>query len=115
MNNENRLRSPDGVWEISVNELHQNLDKFELIDVRRPDEFTGELGHIDGAKLSTLQTDFQRLVAELDPTKTYAFICRSGQRSLMAGAMAIERGVKNVYNMTGGMIAWNEANLPTSR
>jgi rhodanese-related sulfurtransferase len=112
MNNENRTKNPDGVWEISVDEVKANLGKFELIDVRREDEFYGELGHIQGARLSTLQTTFQDEVEGLSVNKVYVFVCRSGQRSSVAGAMAMEKGVIHAYNMVGGMLAWNEKKLP---
>src|SRR3989344_4280870 len=112
MDNQNRVKNCEGVWEISVDEVHASLGKFTMIDVRREEEWHGELGHIQGATLSTLQTDFQCLLADLTPETTYIFVCRSGQRSSVAGAMAIERGIKNVYNMVDGMVAWNEKKFP---
>lgn len=115
MNNENRSRSPEGVWEATVDEVFKNLGKVKLIDVRRDEEFEGELGHIEGAQLSTLQTKFQQEVKQLSPAETYVFVCRSGQRSAIAGAMAMEHGIQNVYNMVGGMLAWNEKGYPVVR
>lgn len=114
MDNSNREKNQDGIWEISVQETKENLGKVELIDVRQDEEYIGELGHIEGARLSTLQTDFPTEVNELDPAKTYIFVCRSGMRSSRAASMALEAGIENVYNMTGGMIAWNEAGFPTT-
>lgn len=115
MNNENRAKNADGVWEISVDEVHRNLGQFTLIDVRRDEEYYGELGHIKGAILSTLQTDFQTYVDTLSPDKTYVFVCRSGQRSSMASCMAMDKGIANVYNMVGGMLAWNEKKYPVEK
>lgn len=113
MNNDNRTRNQDGIWEVSVEETIKCKDEVELIDVRQEEEYYGELGHIDGARLSTLQTDFPNEVENLDSEKTYIFVCRSGMRSSRAAVMAQEAGIKNVYNMVGGMLAWNEAGLPT--
>ena len=115
MNNENRSKNPDGVWEISVEEVHANLGKFHLIDVRREEEYYGELGHIKGAQLSTLQTSFQDEVEGFSADGVYVFVCRSGQRSSVAGAMAMEKGVALAYNMVGGMLAWNEKKLPVEK
>lgn len=112
MNNTNRTKNADGVWEITVQEVHSNKGQFELIDVRQEEEFTGELGHIAGARLCTLQTDLPIEVSKLDAQKSYVFVCRSGMRSSRAAVMAQEAGIQNVYNMVGGMIAWNEAGLP---
>jgi rhodanese-related sulfurtransferase len=85
-----------------------------LIDVRRPDEFTGELGHAPGASLLTLD----QLPAKLDTlpkNKTIVFICRSGGRSAQATAFALENGFTDVYNMKGGMLLWNEYGLTTEK
>lgn len=101
-----------GVYEITVQQLHEKLGEVALIDVRRPDEYTGELGHIKGAKLSTLEDDLEDYLDTLDKKKFYVFICRSGKRSTKACLYAEERGIDNVANMAGGMIAWNEAGYP---
>ncbi|MHA7878676.1 MAG: methyl-accepting chemotaxis protein [Saccharospirillum sp.] len=86
------------------------LDRFDaLIDVRRPEEFNDELGHIDGAELSTLQTDLPQRLAQLDPNHRYLFICRSGGRSTKAAQQALLKGFREVYNLDGGMIAWRKA------
>lgn len=95
---------PETVW--------ANKDQLCLIDVRRPDEYTGELGHVPGAKLIVLDTLPDHL-NEIPKDQTVVFICRSGGRSGRASAFAIESGLKNTYNMRGGMLLWNEKNLPT--
>lgn len=112
MNNQNRNRNADGVWEISPEELMQVKQSVKIIDVRREEEFYGELGHIEGSELCTLQTKFQTKVSEFSAQETFVFVCRSGQRSSMAAMMAMDLGIMNVYNLTGGMLAWNEKKLP---
>ena len=42
-------------------------------------------------------------------------VCRSGGRSGKASTMLIHAGVKNVYNMTGGMVEWNKNNYITEK
>lgn len=96
--------NPDVVW--------ANKDQLCLIDVRRPDEYVGELGHIPGAKLIVLDT-LPDHIDELPTDQTIVFICRSGNRSGRASAFAFESGLKNTYNMLGGMLLWNEKKLPT--
>jgi rhodanese-related sulfurtransferase len=39
-------------------------------------------------------------------------ICRSGNRSGVATRTLQAEGVKNVYNLQGGMRAWNKAGFP---
>jgi rhodanese-related sulfurtransferase len=88
---------------------------FELIDVRRSDEYTGELGHIEKAKLFTLGPDLEKFLITADKNSPILFICRSGARSAGATMRAMELGFKEVYNMEGGMIYWNELKFPVQR
>lgn len=103
----------EGVWEISPKQLHEKISEVKLIDVRQPEEYTGELGHIANSTLSTLQTELEDYLDTLPKEQRYVFICRSGKRSTQACLFAEERGIQNVANLGGGMIAWNEENLPT--
>lgn len=98
------------VLDVTPEEVLQKKDEVKLIDVRRPDEYTGELGHVPGAELLTLDYLPQR-IRELPTDRTIVFICRSGGRSARATAFALENGFKSVYNMKGGMLLWNEKSL----
>ncbi len=86
----------------------EDVSSFVLIDVRRPDEFTGELGHIEGASLKTLGPELENFLKTADKSEKILFICRSGVRSAHATAMALDLGFDKVCNMEGGMIYWNE-------
>lgn len=106
----------DGIPEIDVDEVHKKSSILKLIDVRRPEEFNNELGHVAGSQLITLGPDLQDFIESIkDPNEIIVFICRSGNRSGTATLMAHECGLKEVYNMTGGMIRWNDFQLPVSR
>ncbi|HMN67830.1 MAG TPA: rhodanese-like domain-containing protein [Bdellovibrionales bacterium] len=111
-----RQANPDnpGVEDIDPKEVWELKDKLKLIDVRRPDEFEGELGHIPGAELMVLDTLPQRL-QELPADRTILFICRSGARSGRAAAFAHQNGLPNAFNMKGGMISWNQLGLEIER
>lgn len=98
--------NPD-VLDVSPEEVLEKKDQLVLIDVRRPDEYVGELGHIPGAKLLTLDHLPQK-INSLPKNETIVFVCRSGGRSGRATAFAKENGFSNVYNMKGGMILWNQ-------
>ena len=101
--------------EISVDELKAQRGSYTIIDVRRPDEWGGELGHIQGASLVTLETDFETYLDKLPKDKSYAMVCRSGMRSARAAEMALSQGFKVVVNVKGGMIAWNAAGFEVER
>lgn len=100
------------VEDITPEECLKHKDQVYIIDVRRPDEFNGELGHIPGAIHIVLDTLPGRL-DEIPTDKPAVFVCLAGGRSGRAAAFAFESGLKNVYNMQGGMSLWNEKNLPT--
>ncbi len=100
------------VIDIEPMELSEKLDDVIVVDVRQPDEFTGELGHIPGAKLLVLD-DLEENLKQLPKDKTVVFVCRSGGRSARASHLAIENGFTHTFNMKGGMLLWNELHLPT--
>ncbi len=113
---ESKTENPDvsGVFDISPDELLKNKDQVEMVDVRRPDELEGELGHIAGIKHIVLDQLPQRL-GEIDKTKTVVFVCRSGGRSAQATNFATGNGLTNVFNLKGGMILWNEKGFATEK
>jgi len=94
---------------ISVLEARERIsrDSVLVLDVRTPPEFTGPLGHINGAILIPLQELEQRL-DELEPYKQEDIIvvCRSGNRSGKATIVLQKKGFKAI-NMEGGMLKWN--------
>ena len=101
--------------EMTPKELKNRASEVIIIDVRRPDEFVGELGHIAGARLMTLETEIETALPKLSRDSTYVFVCRSGARSGRVTELAQSLGFKNVFNMVGGMIAWNALEYPVER
>lgn len=104
----------DDVPEITAEELLPVTAKVNLIDVRRPDEFTGPLSHISGAKLITLGPDLDNYLKSAPQDEDIVFICRSGARSGRATLQARALGFEKSVNLQGGMILWNEKKLPVS-
>jgi rhodanese-related sulfurtransferase len=84
----------------------------ELVDVREPAEYAA--GHIPGARLVPL-SDFlarPREHVERDPV---VFVCAVGVRSAVACEMAAAIGLRRVYNLEGGTVAWGASGLPIER
>ncbi len=98
---------------LDVKTAFRNIRRFDIIDVRRNEEFNDELGHIRSATLRTIDDVFESKIQGLDRKKTYLFVCRSGGRSARAARVAQAIGFVKVFNMEGGMLAWNEASLPS--
>ncbi len=84
-----------------------------LIDVRRPDEYNAEFGHINGAELITLGPDLQTAIDTGNTSEQIVFICRSGGRSGQAAEYALSKGFTKALNMRGGMMRWSELKLPS--
>ena len=106
----------NGVRQLSareVNEQRADRDSTVLLDVREPDEYRGELGHIPGSILISLR-DLASRAEELAPHKSRQIItiCRAGVRSTTAAAMLTGLGFEQVSNLAGGMLDWNEQKLP---
>ena len=94
-----------GLWDITPTALAEVLGKVQLVDVREPAEFSAGLGHIDGARLIPLGQLESRL-GELAPDRPVVTVCRSGARSARAAAMLTKLGLRDVANLTGGMLRW---------
>lgn len=101
--------------EVTVQELKQKIDNkedFQLIDVRETFEY--ETSNLDGENIP-----LGGLLIEADKVsrdKPVIMQCRSGKRSA-AAVMQLEQahGFTNLYNLKGGILAWQEAfdpNMP---
>ncbi len=104
---------------ISSDEFKNNLSKgkqrVRLIDVRQPQEFNNELGHVPGSELITLGPALTEFLQNGNRDEEIVFICRSGGRSGNATAESIQLGYKKTMNLVGGMIRWNEKNFTVDR
>ena len=83
----------------------------QIIDVRTPEETSQ--GMIAGAReIDINDPAFQKKIAALDKNKPVLVYCRSGGRSGRAMAMMSQMGFKEVYNLSGGILAWQSAKKP---
>ncbi|QLY26618.1 rhodanese-like domain-containing protein [Bdellovibrio sp. KM01] len=94
--------------EITCEDLHKMLKKIRIIDVRTPEEYRGELGHIAGSELVTLGPALETFLKTQRHDQEMVFVCRSGARSGQTTLASEELGYRNTYNLVGGMIRWNE-------
>jgi len=87
-----------------------------ILDVRNPDEYIGELGHVGGTKLIPLPELSARVGEIRDYTnKSVITICKMGGRSAQAAAALNAAGFTNVQSMAGGMVRWNSLKLPVEK
>ncbi|HEX8608450.1 MAG TPA: rhodanese-like domain-containing protein [Pedobacter sp.] len=95
--------------EITVEELKEKIDNnedFQLIDVRETFEY--ETSNINGENipLGGILIEADKIATD----KPVIMQCRSGKRSA-AAVMQLEQqfGFTNLYNLKGGILAWQEA------
>jgi GrxC family glutaredoxin len=84
-----------------------------VVDVRTDKEF--QEGHVLNAlhiPLGVLQNRLDEL--QDFKTRTLVMVCRSGARSAQAASILAKQGFEDVYNLSGGMMAWQGASLPVT-
>jgi len=90
-----------------------NQDKTIILDVREMSEIkSGMLAdaiHIPGSSV-------KKRLSELDKYKDNSVVvyCRSGNRSTGVCRALTSRGFEKVYNLAGGIMAWEDAHLPVT-
>ncbi|HXO01235.1 MAG TPA: MBL fold metallo-hydrolase [Stellaceae bacterium] len=100
-----------GVWEIDPHGLEELQGPVQVLDVREEEEFTGPLGHIEGAVLIPLGQLAAR-VDELKRDQPVVAVCRAGGRSAQATAILQQAGFGEIANLNGGMLRWRAEGHP---
>lgn len=106
--------NPAGHRDVSVAQVTLPHTGYLLIDVREPDEFSGPLGHIEGATLVPMGAVMARS-AEWKKDEPILLVCRSGGRSGNVAQALTRLGFTRAMNLVGGMIAWNAAGKPVEK
>lgn len=86
-------------------------DEYMLVDVRQPNEYEKE--HIPGAVLIPLG-ELAARAGELPNGRSLIFYCHSGRRSQAAATLissSKSHDQVELFNMSGGILAWNGAVL----
>ena len=106
------------VTRISVQEAHDWLAdpnaQWLLLDLRTPEEFA--TGHLANATLMNFyDADFRDRLLTMNRHQPTLIYCRSGNRSGQALATMRELGFRNVYDIGGGIMAWQNAGYAIER
>lgn len=89
--------------QISAKKLADTLAEYQVLDVRRKDEWNG--GHIEGA-LSFPLDQFLHGLPPLAKDANVAVHCKGGYRSMAAASLLQRAGYANVTDVAGGYDAW---------
>ncbi len=95
-------------WDIEPRDLKSLMDSqtsFTLIDVRQPDEFNRN--NLGGTLIPL--GELKDRVGELDAATHIIVHCQSGGRSVKAVRLLRELGFQNVWNLRGGMNAYDQS------
>jgi rhodanese-related sulfurtransferase len=103
-------RVEDKHSEITAQEVKTMLSKSNdvvVLDVRERSEYCGKEGHIPGAINYPWNSEIlQKRYPELGVSDTIVIVCRSGRRSHKAADYLHAKKFLNVYDVVGGMNAW---------
>jgi rhodanese-related sulfurtransferase len=104
-----------GVRNLSAAEAQKLLlqnDQIVVLDVRTLGEY--RQGHLAEAKLIPIDQLSQRL-GEIPTNRPILLYCAVGYRSAEAANFLVRRGFPSVYNMYGGISAWQVRGYPVQR
>lgn len=97
---------------ITAKELHKLNDSILLIDVRTPEEFAS--GHIENSiNINMRSDDFKEQIAALEKGKEIYLYCKKGGRSNSAAKMIEDMEFEKIYDLKGGITAWEDEGLKT--
>ncbi|MDH4228172.1 MAG: rhodanese-like domain-containing protein [Nitrospirota bacterium] len=106
------IKGVKGMSAAELRRLRKGIERKNLLllDVRSDGEFQG--GHISGARhlpLDRLKEGLPLLDALRE--RNVVVVCASGRRSALAALRLKGAGFNNVYNLSGGMLAWGKEDV----
>lgn len=120
-NNESAMNLPgDGdkgfIKNVTPEEFKALVDKGEgiILDVRTPQETSQ--GHIENASLvNVYDEDFVNKINLMQKDKAIYVYCKSGARSAKAAEILSQNGFTQIYNLSGGIMAWENKGYPITK
>ena len=109
-------RKLSGATEVGPMEAVQLINRKDavMVDLREPAEFGG--GHAPNAR-NIPQSQLDKRVGELEKLKDrpVILVCQTGGRSHAVTAQLRKAGLGQVMVLSGGINAWQQANLPVEK
>lgn len=102
----------DGEYtDITVSDLEQMLENKDFVFVNVHIPFEGDIPNTD---LSIPYNEIDQELGQLPSEKDARIVlyCRSDRMSTIAAETLASLGYTNVFNVEGGMVAWERAGLP---
>jgi len=102
-----------GVWDRTPQQVVQLMNNEDsiILDVRENNEYKD--GHIIDS-IHIPMSEVKNRLSELEKYKDSQVIvsCRSGHRSSRTCALLKKSGFNNIFNLRGGILAWENDKLP---
>lgn len=109
-------RKLSGATEVGPMEAVQLINRKDavMVDLREPAEFNG--GHAPNAR-NIPQSQLDKRAGELEKLKDrpVILVCQTGGRSHAVTAQLRKAGLGQVMVLSGGINAWQQANLPVEK
>ena len=97
--------------DVSATVLARMLEKKNVLLVNVHIPYEGEIAGTDLAvPFNQLEANLAKLPA--DKSARVVLYCRSGRMSSIAARALVKLGFTNIWNLDGGMIAWEQAGYP---
>jgi len=112
----NLVSNPGGKLNIDPMDatLKINHEDAVVLDIRSMKEFSdGHILNAENVPLNGLSNQLQKL--EKHKQRPIIAVCRSGSRSQAACSTLRKAGFEQVFNLRGGMLAWENAGQPVKR
>lgn len=90
-------------------QLKSRQDQLMIIDVRGWMEYW--MGHIPGAQ----RFNQTRILQDIPKDQAIVLTCLSGHRSAITAQWLVSQGYRQVYNLKGGTMAWQQMGYPLQR
>ena len=100
------MYAPIPAVDVKATSEMKERDDVCVVDVREQWEY--DVGHIPGV-LHLPMSQIANRVGEIPSDKTLIIACKSGQRSGRVTSWLKHNGYEEVYNMQGGILAWDRA------
>ncbi|KGF72614.1 rhodanese [Neosynechococcus sphagnicola sy1] len=94
---------------LTSTQLKSLQNQLLIIDVRGWLEYW--MGHIPGAQ----RLSRNRILKEISKDQEIALTCLSGHRSAIAAQWLVTQGYRQVYNLKGGLLAWQSTGYSVQR
>ena len=108
-------RQGAGTFRISAQALVRMINHHDAYVVDLRESAAYKKGHIQSA-VSIPWSEFARHQKQFDKhrERTIVFVCQGGQNSVRALTELRKQGFKHLHVLSGGQVAWTNANLPLS-